>query len=230
MTTTEPTLSANVANVRERIERACERAGRSADEVTLIGVTKMHDASTVQRAWEAGIRDFGENRAQEGCGKVASLAERGLRPRWHFIGHLQTNKVRDVVASFDVLHSLDSTRLLGALEREVTRQRREPLDVFIEVNVAGEESKSGVRESQLGGLLELARSSPAVRVCGFMTVAPLTRDTGLVRSVFRRLRELAHSMELAELSMGMTEDFEIAIEEGATHIRVGRALFGERKA
>lgn len=228
MTPTSGATRDRLLRVRERIESACVRAGRAAESVTLIGVTKTHPAAAVREAWDAGLRDFGENRAQEGCAKVHELAADNIRPTWNFIGHLQTNKVREVVAAFDVIHSVDSERLLAAIEQEVTRQSREPIDVFVEVNVAGEASKDGVAPAEAVRLVERARRSNGVRLRGLMTVAPLAAEPELVRPAFRHLRELAHSMELGELSMGMTGDFEVAIEEGATHIRVGRALFGER--
>ena len=224
----EPFVLRNVSYLRERIERACRRAGRDPAEVTLIGVTKTHGIEAVVSAWDAGVRDYGENRAQEGCPKVRDLAARNLPARWHFLGHLQTNKVREVVRHFTVLHSLDSERLLGAIEREVASQGLEPLDAFIEVNMAGEASKGGLRPSDVSALVASARGSKHVNLRGLMTIAPRVADPEDVRTVFRELRELAHSMDLHQLSMGMTEDFEVAIEEGATHVRIGRALFGER--
>jgi PLP dependent protein len=224
----EPLLHRNVVQVRERIEQACRRAGRDPGEVTLVGVTKTHSVEAVTAAWDAGLRDFGENRAQEGCPKAGEVAARNLAARWHFLGHLQTNKVREVVRHFTVLHSLDSERLLAAIEREIASQVLPALEAFIEVNVAGEASKGGVAPIDLPRIVARVQASEHVHLRGLMTVAPRVADPGDVRPVFRELRQLAHSMHLHQLSMGMTEDFEVAIEEGATHIRIGRALFGER--
>lgn len=224
----EPLLQQSVSHVRERIEQACHRAGRDPRQVTLIGVTKTHGVEAVAEAWAAGIRDFGENRAQEGCPKARDIAARDLDARWHFLGHLQTNKVREVIRHFTVLHSLDSERLLAAIERERAAQGLPPLEVFIEVNVAGEATKAGLAPKDVPDLVARARASQHVELRGLMTVAPLAAEPGDVRPVFRTLRELAHSMDLHQLSMGMTGDFEVAIEEGATHVRIGRALFGER--
>lgn len=224
----EPLVQRNVSHVRDQVEQACRRAGRVPSEVTLIGVTKTHGVEAVASAWEAAVSEFGENRAQEGCAKARDLVDRGIRPRWHFLGHLQTNKVRQVVRHFTVLRSLDSERLLGAIEREVASLGLEPLDAFIEVNIAGEASKEGLRPGDVSALVASARASKHVNLRGLMTIAPRVADPEDVRAVFRELRELAHSMDLHQLSMGMTEDFEVAIEEGATHVRIGRALFGER--
>lgn len=226
--TSEPLLQHNVSHVRERIEQACRRAGRDPRDVTLIGVTKTHGVGAIAEAWAAGIRDFGENRAQEGCPKARDISARGLDARWHFLGHLQTNKVREVVRSFEVLHSLDSERLLAAIERECAAQGLPTLEVFIEVNVAGEASKAGLAPKDVPALVTRARASHHVELRGLMTVAPLATDPEDVRPVFQKLRDLAHSLDLHQLSMGMSGDFEVAIEEGATHVRIGRALFGER--
>lgn len=224
----EPLLQRNVSHVRERIEQACRRAGRDPRAVNLIGVTKTHGVETIVEAWAAGVREFGENRAQEGCPKARDLAARGLAAQWHFLGHLQTNKVREVVRHFTVLHSLDSERLLAAIERECATQGLPPIEVFIEVNVAKEATKAGLAPSDVPDLVARARTSEHVELRGLMTVAPLAADPEDVRPVFQNLRDLAHSLNLHQLSMGMTGDFEVAIEEGATHVRIGRALFGER--
>jgi len=222
-------LSARIATVQSRIEAACGRVGRDPSEVTLIGVSKTHDVETVAEAVAAGLSHLGENRAQEFVGKARAAEERGLRPRWHFIGHLQRNKVRDVLPHIAVLHSLDSTRLIEEIERRAElRPNASPLPCYIEVNVGGEAQKEGVAPEALADLLRVASHSAAVEVIGLMTVAPRVAFPEEARPVFRTLRELAEAHGLRGLSMGMTEDFEIAIEEGATAVRVGRAIFGER--
>lgn len=229
------TVAARLAAVRARIVAACERAGRNPASVTLVAVSKGHPAEACAAAVAAGTPDLGENRAQEWLPKVHALRERGVPARWHFIGHLQTNKVRDVLPYIDVFHALDSTRLLDAITREAARlagagTAARPLPCYLEVNVGGEPQKGGVTPSEVSGLLAAAAASSAVRVEGLMTVAPRTADPEAVRPVFRALRELATAHGLAGLSMGMTEDFAVAIEEGATLVRVGRAIFGDRPA
>jgi len=222
-------LSTRVAAVQARIDAACGRVGRDPSEVTLIGVSKTHDIQTVAEAVAAGLNHLGENRAQEFVGKARGAEERGLRPHWHFIGHLQRNKVRDVLPHVAVLHSLDSARLVEEIERRAElRPNASTLACYIEVNVGGEAQKQGVAPEALDNLLRAASNSAAVEIIGLMTVAPRVSMPEEARPVFRTLRELAEAHGLRGLSMGMTEDFEIAIEEGATAIRVGRAIFGER--
>jgi hypothetical protein len=228
-TTTRDTIPGRLLAVRERISRACERAGRSPAGVTVIGVTKTWPARVVVEAMAAGLTDFGENRVQEGVMKAAevALATRNSQlatPTWHLIGHLQTNKVRAALGTFGILHAVDSERLLRAIDAAATH----PTLLMIEVNVAAEPTKYGIAPEQLPGLLAIARDLPNTRVTGLMTVAPLAADPEDVRPVFRRLNSLAAEHGVEHRSMGMTGDFEVAIEEGATHIRVGRALFGER--
>jgi pyridoxal phosphate enzyme (YggS family) len=220
-------LEERLAAVRARIAGACGRAGRDPAEVTLVAVTKTWPAGTVLAALAAGLTDFGENRVQEGVAKAAEVAIRcGVAPvpRWHLVGHLQTNKVRAALGTFAILHTVDSERLLRAIDAAASQ----PVPVMIEVNIAAEPTKFGIAPEQLPGLLDAARGLPNVEVRGLMTVAPRVPEPEQARPAFRALRELARRHGLKELSMGMTEDFEVAIEEGATHIRVGRALFGER--
>lgn len=216
-----------LAAVRARIARAAERAGRDPAEVTLIAVTKTHPADAVIAALQAGLTDFGENRVHEGVAKAAEVAASGptQTPVWHLIGHLQTNKVRAALGAFAILHSVDSERLLRAISGAATS----PVEVFLEVNVAAEPQKYGVDPRELPALVALARHLPNIHLRGLMTVAPHVENMELARPVFRQLRELAERNQVRELSMGMTNDFEVAIEEGATHVRVGRALFGERE-
>lgn len=214
--------------IRARISRACERAGRDPASVTLIGVTKTFPVPSIVEAFDAGLVDFGENRAQELLPKIDAVAALGRAPRWHFIGHLQRNKVRDVLPHIAALHSLDSARLAGEIEREAARLGTLPLRCYIEVNVAGEDTKQGVDLAGLGALVERVRACGHLELVGLMTVAPQVTEPEDVRPVFRRLRELAGEHGLTGLSMGMSEDFEVAIEEGSTAVRVGRAVFGTR--
>ncbi len=231
------TLDDRIALVRARIADACERAGRDPSDIRLIAVSKTHDADYVTEAVAAGLEDLGENRAQELVPKAQALESANVHATWHFIGHLQRNKVREVLPYVGVLHSLDSTRLID----EIARHRPEaiarrsvthgdgPLPCYIEVNVAGEAQKHGVTPDEVGDLLAAAARCPEIQVSGLMTVAPHVPDPEQVRPVFRGLRRLAEAHGLRGLSMGMTGDFEVAIEEGATAVRVGRAIFGERR-
>ncbi len=238
------TLSDNIAAVRERIAAAARRSGRVPDDITLVAVTKTHTAASVEAALAAGIRDCGENRVQEAEAKIPMLPPHAAR--WHLIGNLQRNKARRAVSLFDVVHSVDSVRLAEALNRageEDAARRRLP--VLLEVNVSGEASKAGFRVPhgadnraayvELRDAVERIAALPSLEVQGLMTVAPFVDDPEQVRWVFvalRRLRdelqqELA-GLQLRHLSMGMSDDFKSAIEEGATIVRVGRAIFGER--
>jgi pyridoxal phosphate enzyme (YggS family) len=227
-------LAQNLAEVRDRIARAAGRSGRSPSEVTLVAVSKTMPAGRVRLAYEAGVRDFGENRVQEGVAKVAELALPDAT--WHLIGHLQTNKARPAAASFGLIHSVDSRRVAEALAVEAGK-RGAPLDVLLEVNLAGEESKFGFSAEALRAEAEGIAALPGLRALGLMTVAPLVDDAELVRPVFQSMRRLGEELRPRlgdpspwHLSMGMTNDFEVAIEEGATIVRVGRAIFGERAA
>lgn len=218
------TIASNLTRIRERIDAACRRAGRSSEEVTVIGVTKGFPLAVVLAAVEAGLRDLGENRVQEATDKVQAATAMDVRPRWHLVGHLQTNKVQTALGLFDIIHSVDSLRLAEA----VSRRADAPVPVLIEVNVGGEESKYGLRPEETPEAVERIRSLLNLDVRGLMTVAPLGDDPEQARPVFRRLRELGQRLGLPELSMGMSDDFEVAMEEGATLVRIGRALFGER--
>lgn len=220
------TIAENLSRVRARIEEACRRAGRAPDEVTLVGVTKTVSVDAVAEAYEAGLRDMGENRVQEAQSKIEALAARGVRPRWHLIGHLQTNKAKTAIGLFDILHSVDSLRLA----RTLSRQTGEQVPVLLEVNVAQEASKFGFAPDDLPRAFSDIAALPNIEVRGLMTVAPQSDHPERARAVFRRLREFGDALGLAELSMGMTDDFEVAIEEGATVVRVGRAIFGPRQS
>ncbi len=231
-------IASNVAAVRTRIAEACARAGRDPAGVTLVAVSKGHAMDLVRAAVEAGCLDLGENRAQELLPKAVEAASMGLTPapRWHFIGHLQRNKVRDVLPHIAALHSLDSVDLvreIGGRARGLpsgVSLPRYPLPCYLEVNVAGEAQKQGVTPGALPDLLRAAQACEAIELRGLMTVAPHLGDPERVRPVFRALRALAEAHGLDGLSMGMTEDYPVAIEEGATVVRVGRAIFGARPA
>lgn len=218
------TIADRVTQVRDRIAAACSRAGRSPDEVTLIAVSKGFGADAIQGAIDAGITDVGENRVQEFVDKHGALQDLpGVR--WHMIGHLQRNKTKAAVELFDIIHSVDSVRLAEAISNRALSN----VSVFLEVNVANESTKSGFRIGELPNAFEQVKHMH-LDIRGLMTIAPLVDDAEETRPVFRRLRAAAHELGLSGLSMGMTNDFEIAIEEGATHVRIGRAIFGERPA
>lgn len=231
MTTQPPPLAtaadiaANIAAVQERIQRAAERAGRNPADVTLVGVSKTFPAEAVHLAHAAGLRHFGENFVQESEEKLPACAALTPRPTWHFIGHLQTNKVRTVLGLFDLIESVDSLHLAEAIAK---RAGEHPARVLLEVNVAAEASKFGFTLAEVPGAVQALRGQPGIEVAGLMTVAPDAPDPELVRPVFRQLRQLGNELGLTEFSMGMTNDFEVAIEEGATIIRLGRAIFGPR--
>ena len=234
MTTSTATIATRLEAVRERVAAACERAGRDPAGVTIVGVAKTHPVDAVEEALAAGQVDLGENRAQELVPKAEQAADMGLAPRWHFIGGLQRNKVRQVLPHIAVLHSLDSLRLATEIEKRAEQGRSPnpdvPLPCYLEVNVGGEDSKQGVAPGEVAELLRATAELRHVDVAGLMTVAPQVDDPELVRPVFRELRELAEAHGLAELSMGMTEDYEVAIEEGATVVRLGRVIFGPRRS
>ena len=212
--------------VRLRIAGACRRAGRSPEEVTLVAVTKGFPHEAIREATATGLRHFGENRVQEAQDKLPQLANLSPRPTWHMVGHLQTNKVKTALSLFDIIQSVDSLHLAEAIAKRAPQSARVP--VLLEVNVSGETAKYGFAPDELPAQTEAIHSLTGIEVRGLMTVAPQADDPEDVRSIFRELRRLNESLGLRELSMGMTADFEVAVEEGATIVRVGRALFGER--
>jgi PLP dependent protein len=218
-------IRANLEAVNKRIEAACRRSGRAPEEVTLIAISKTMEAGAVEAAYRAGIRHFGENRVQEAQPKVRSLAHLDPQPIWHLVGHLQSNKVKTALEIFDIIHSVDSFELAQNLDRRAGKK----IPVLLEVNIAGEATKNGFTESDLKSSIAAITALSNLEIQGLMTVAPLAEKAENVRPVFRRLRALRDSLGLKQLSMGMTDDFETAIEEGATMVRIGRAIFGERQ-
>lgn len=225
-------IAENVRRVKERLALAAERAGRRPEEVKLIAVTKNVPVEAIRAALAAGVRAVGENRVQEAQQKVAVL---GKGVEWHFIGHLQTNKVKYLVDWADLIHSLDRLRLAEELEKQGARTGRK-WDVLVQVNLTGEASKFGLAPQEVRPFLEKVVAFPHLRVVGLMTIGPLTHDPEETRPVFRRLREFAAELaaegwpgvKMEHLSMGMSSDFEVAVEEGATMVRVGTAIFGPR--
>ncbi|MDR1533952.1 MAG: YggS family pyridoxal phosphate-dependent enzyme [Planctomycetota bacterium] len=224
-----PNIAANLARVGERIAGACRRSGRDPAEVTLVAVTKLVAPAEVAELYRLGVRDFGENRVAAGLAKKTALDLPGAR--WHLIGHLQRNKAAEAVAGgFVSLHSVESLKLLEILGREVVRRDRR-LGVFLEVNVSGEASKYGMAPDEVGEFADLAAKTPGLDLLGLMTMAPLGDDPEQARPFFRGLAKIKKTVEaetglaLPHLSMGMSGDFEVAVEEGATLVRVGTALF-----
>ncbi|HYF51087.1 MAG TPA: YggS family pyridoxal phosphate-dependent enzyme [Planctomycetota bacterium] len=227
-------LRRNLKRVQERIAAAAARAGRRPEDVRLVAVTKYTGVEQIRALIEMGVADIGESRVQDAEKKHKALGEVATRARWHLIGHLQTNKADKAAKMFQTVHSVDSTRVAEALNREAAK-RSSQLECLIEVNVAGEANKFGMKPdaNEIGGVLKSLATCPALRVKGLMTMAPFADDSEPVaRPVFKRLRELLQDLNtsgsypqpLTELSMGMTQDFEIAIEEGSTIVRVGSAL------
>jgi pyridoxal phosphate enzyme (YggS family) len=216
------TIEENIKRVRERVARAAERAGRDPQLVKVVGAVKGMPSEALTRALAAGLHDLGENFVQEAAAHRSDLGETGAR--WHCIGHLQSNKARAAAQLFDTIHSVDSLRLA----EQLSRRARGRLAIFLEVNVSGEATKYGVQPAGVSKLATAAAGLPNLELVGLMTMAPAVSDPEDVRPVFCTLRELAKANGLRELSMGMTDDFEVAVEEGATLVRIGRAIFGER--
>ena len=225
-------ISENIQSVEERIRAACARAGRSRDEVTLVCVTKTMPVEDLRQAYDAGQRSFGENRVQEINDKFPQLPS---DIQWHMIGHLQRNKVKYLMDKAVMIHSVDSAALAQTISKEAVKAGR-VMDILLEVNAAEEESKFGLTCADVLPLVREIAPLPGIRICGLMTVAPFTDDPETNRVFFRKLRDLSvdigresiDNVSMHILSMGMTGDFEVAIEEGATHIRVGTAIFGKR--
>jgi pyridoxal phosphate enzyme (YggS family) len=229
------TIASNLSEIRERMAQAARRAGRNPAEVELMAVSKTHPASAILEAISAGQTLFGENRVQEFAAKHEALVSRGSHAKFHLIGHLQSNKAARAVELFDAIDSVDSLRLAERLNKEAERLGRK-LDVLIEINIGGEAAKAGVdpASDELRSLLDAQSRLSNLAIRGLMTVPPYTEAPEGARVFFQRLRQLrdqlrsATGLALPELSMGMSHDFEVAIEEGSTCVRVGTAIFGER--
>ena len=227
-------LATRLMEVRGRIAAAADACGRPPEEVKLIAISKTHPASVIRTLIELGASDLGENRVQEAEEKIAETGRDHVR--WHLVGHLQANKARRAVNLFEVIHSLDSLDLARRLDRLCAEEGREKLPVLIQVDLGHEETKSGIDESELTHMVEGLQSLTHLELIGLMTLPPFFDDTEQSRPFFRRLRELRDELKsrgafgnrTGELSMGMTHDFEIAIQEGATMVRIGTAIFGER--
>jgi pyridoxal phosphate enzyme (YggS family) len=229
-------LRERLAEVLGRIKRSALKAGRDPSEIKLVAVSKTHPPESLRLVIEAGVRDLGENRVQEADEKIPVVGRQSAR--WHLIGHLQANKARRAVALFDLIHSLDSSSLARRLDRLCEEEGREELPVLIQVDLGSEATKSGIGEEELPALVETINSCPHLRLMGLMTLPPFFDDVEKVRPFFRRLKELrdelrereAFNESAGELSMGMSHDYEAAIAEGATLVRVGTAIFGERRS
>ncbi|HHV72695.1 MAG TPA: YggS family pyridoxal phosphate-dependent enzyme [Clostridia bacterium] len=219
----------NIKRIRQRIEQAALRSGRNPAEVELVAVTKNVPVERIELALKEGITIVGENRVQEALKKQPFLPD---NVKWHLIGHLQRNKVKKVIGKFDLIHSLDSYPLALEINKQAIKLGQ-TVDVLIQVNVAGEESKFGISPEKLTDFILQLAELPALKIKGLMTIAPYTQNPETVRPVFRKLRELreeiaAQGIPIEYLSMGMTNDFEVAIEEGANLVRIGTGIFGER--
>ena len=229
------TLRERFADVRARVDAAARRSNRSPEQVTLIAIGKTHPAEMLREGLSAGITDFGENRVQEAEGKIAELGRTAAR--WHLVGHLQTNKAGRAVKLFDCIHSLDSVDLAERLDRLCLAQGRGELPVLIQIDLGGEETKTGIEPGELPELLGALGKCQRIRLIGLMTLPPFFENPDCARPYFKTLRELRDELQsqghfgesAGDLSMGMSHDFEIAIEEGATMVRVGTAIFGERR-
>ena len=227
-------LRERLDHVRRRIRTCASRCGRKAEDITLVAVSKTHPVETVRKALGAGLTDFGENRIQEAEAKIPEVGRSVAR--WHMVGHLQANKASRALKLFDVIHSLDSVALAQRLNRLCEEEERDELAVLIQIDIAREQSKSGVAEDKLPELLEAVTDCPRLHLTGFMTLPPYFDDAEKVRPFFTRLREMRDALQEkgffgkspGELSMGMSHDFDVAIEEGATILRIGTAIFGTR--
>ncbi len=221
-------LRENLARVERKIEAAARNAGRAPAEINLIAVSKTHPAGIIKEAISSGAKAFGENKVQEAEAKIVEIGRENAE--WHLIGHLQSNKARKAVQLFDVIHTLDSVELAQRLERICFEENRESLKVLIQVDLADDETKSGIAENDLPELIEFLKNCERLKLEGFMILPPFFDDAEDARPFFKRLRAIRDEyLPVGELSMGMTNDFEVAIEEGATLVRVGTAIFGERE-
>jgi hypothetical protein len=230
-------IASNLADVRRRVAEAARRAGRSPDEVTLVAVSKTFGPDAVREAWAAGQRDFGENKVQEALQKIAATAD--IQIRWHLIGHLQSNKAKKAVSSFACIHSIDSVDLVEKLDAAASNSTPPATpEVLVQVDLVGEATKFGAPEEDADRCVRAVLAATSLRLAGLMLMPPWNEDQEQTRPWFRRLSELRDRMvgegipsaALRHLSMGMSHDFEAAIEEGSTLVRVGTAIFGQRQA
>lgn len=220
-------LNETISDIYLRIKQAAERSGRDPNEIKLVAVTKTHPAATLREVLKLKLNVFGENKVQEAETKIAEIGRDAAE--WHLIGHLQSNKARKAVQLFDVIESLDSLELAQRLERICEEEGRDELEVFMQVDLAGESTKSGVNETELEPLIEYLTTCKRLKLKGLMIVPPYDDDVETTRPYFRKLRVIRDKLlPDGELSMGMSHDFEVAIEEGATLVRVGTAIFGTR--
>lgn len=228
-------LAENLESVRAKIRRAAEKTGRNASDVKLVAVSKTHPVEVLSGALEAGVEAFGENKVQEGIEKISALG--GSAVEWHLIGHLQKNKARKAVENFDVIQTLDSVALAERLERICLEENRAELSVLVQVDLADEASKFGIKEKDLPKICEVLQNCRCLKFRGLMIIPPFFENPEKVRPFFVKLREIRDALKAekafagsgsGELSMGMSHDYEIAVEEGATIVRVGTAIFGRR--
>lgn len=213
-------IASNIALIQSQIAQACASVGRDPADITLIAVSKTFPTEAIREAYDAGHRHFGESRLQEALPKIENLPADIV---WHFIGHLQSNKAKRVAQLFDVIHTIDSENLV----KEIAKAGRQ-VDGFIEVNIANEAQKAGISADRVDDLRKVVLHYSQIRLRGLMTIGPIVDEPELSRPYYRQLRELARQMDLGGLSMGMSQDFDVAIQEGATHVRVGSAIFGSR--
>jgi PLP dependent protein len=219
------TLAERLATVQNQVRTAAKKSGRKDDEITLIAVSKTHPVETINEAIKAGAAVFGENKVQEAEAKIYQIKN----AEWHLIGHLQSNKARKAVKLFDFIQTVDSIELAERLERICREEERGELKIFVQVDLGRESTKNGIKEEALPKLLEFINNCKCLKLIGLMQIPPYFDDVEKVRPYFRQLREIRDELlPDGKLSMGMSHDFQVAIEEGATHIRVGTAIFGER--
>ena len=233
---TQEELKENLKNVEENILEACKKAGRDREDVKLISVSKTNPNEVLELAYGLGVRVFGENKVQELTGKIDFFNEHyDVQPEWHLIGHLQTNKVKYIVGKVKLIHSVDSEKLASVIDAE-SKKKGVVSDILVEINIGNEESKFGIDASQTLDLVEKIAKYPNLRVKGLMCIAPYTDDPEDNRKFFKKIKKLSvdiadkniDNVSMCELSMGMTGDYQVAIEEGATYVRVGTGIFGRR--
>ena len=229
-------IKERLAQVHKDIEAVCKRIGRNHKEIILVGASKYADAATIKEAVAAGLKHIGENKVQDAMEKFVILDQEHVHVPRHMLGHLQTNKAKNAVEIFDMIQSVDSIKLADEIEKHAARLNK-MMEILVEVNTSGEEQKFGVLEAEVLPLIEEISRCEHIRLSGLMTMAPYTQDKGIIRKCFRDLRELFDAVEdehathprvaMKYLSMGMSEDYEIAIEEGSNMVRIGRAIFKE---